>query len=107
MKVQIDNREQNRIEEAARYYFIDCKLDQVDVEELEIGDYIFTNDKGSVVFEFKTIPDFIASIQDGRVFNQAVNMSENYEYSFVIIHGDEHTRAKSLAMTKHYRQVHI
>ena len=107
MKVTIDSREQNRIEDAAEYFFLNCKVERVNVEELEIGDYIFTNDNGSVVFEFKTIPDFIASIQDGRVFNQAVNMSENYDYAFVIIHGDEHNRSKSLAMTRNYHQITI
>ena len=102
MKIAIDNREQSRIQTATQYY----KSQGLDIEiaELEIGDYIFDN---KVCFEFKTIPDFISSIQDGRVFNQAVNMSENYDYAFVLIHGDEHTRAKSLAMTRNYRQVTV
>ena len=102
MQVTIDTREQNRIESATKYY--ESQGYNVNTEELEIGDYLFNN---KVCFEFKLISDFIASIQDGRVFNQAVNMAENYDYSFVIIHGDEHTRAKALAMTQHYRPVNI
>ena len=102
MRIQIDSREQNRIQSATKYYTEQGLT--VTTEELEIGDYLFQD---KVCFEFKTIPDFVASIQDGRVFNQAVNMSENYDHSFVIIHGDEHTRSKTLAMTRHYRPVTI
>ena len=102
MKVQIDNREQARVQSATDYY-TKQGLD-VEVTELEIGDYIF-NDK--VAFEFKTIPDFITSIQDGRVFNQAINMSENYDYAFVMIHGDLATRSKCIAMSRNYREVNL
>jgi len=100
MKVQIDNREQARVQSAKEYYAQQGL--EVEVTELEIGDYIF-NDK--VAFEFKTIPDFITSIQDGRVFNQAINMAETYDYNFVIIQGDDHTRAKALSMSRNYHEI--
>ena len=32
-------------------------------------------------------------------------MSENYDYSYVIIQGNEQERARSIAMSKHYREV--
>ena len=102
MKVQIDTREKNRITSATKY-FEEQGL-EVTVEELPIGDYIFNN---KVVFEFKLISDFIASIQDNRVFNQAINQSQNFDYHFVIIHGDLATRSKCISMTKHYRPVNI
>ena len=102
MKITIDNREQDRIQSATTYYKKQGL--EVKVSELPTGDYLF-DDK--VCFEFKTVPDFVSSIQDKRVFNQTVEMSENYDYRFVIIHGDEHNRAKSLAMTKHYQPVSI
>lgn len=100
MNIQIDSREKNRIKTATEYY----KKQGCDIQttELEIGDYLFDN---KVCFEFKTIPDFITSIQDGRVFNQAINMAENYDYHYIVIQGDEYTRAKSIAMTKHYRPI--
>lgn len=102
MKVQIDTREKNRITSATKY-FKEQGL-EVETTELPIGDYIFNN---KVVFEFKLISDFIASIQDNRVFNQAINQRENYPYHFVIIHGDLATRSKCISMTKHYRPVNI
>lgn len=100
MRVQIDSREQSRIKSASEYY--EQQGLEVEVCELEIGDYLFDN---KVVFEMKLIPDFVNSIQEGRVFNQAINMAENYNWTFVIIQGDEHSRAKALAMSKNYREV--
>ena len=105
MKVYIDNREQGRIKSATKYY--NRQGIETEIQELLIGDYIFTNGKTDVVFEFKTIPDFISSIQDNRVFNQSINMAEYFDHRFVLIHGDESTRAKSLAMTKHHHRVTI
>ena len=102
MNITIDTREQNRIETATQYY--ESQGHTVTVEELPIGDYIFNN---QVVFEYKTIPDFITSIQSGRVFNQAINMAENYDYHYVIIQGDEHTRSRSIGMSRNYRPVNI
>ena len=68
---------------------------------------MFSNGEDSVCFEFKTIADFISSIQDNRVFNEALNQAENYNHHFVVIQGDESTRAKCLAFTKNYRKVTI
>ena len=58
MKVTIDSREKDRVRSASKY-FKDQGL-EVEVSELKVGDYLF-DDK--VCFEYKTIPDFIASIQ--------------------------------------------
>ena len=102
MQVRIDSREKNRIKSASKY-FKEQKLD-VSVEELLVGDYVFDD---RVCFEFKLIPDFIASIQDGRVFNQSLEMAENYDYSFVVIHGDLATRSKCIAMSRNYRPVNV
>lgn len=105
LSVKIDTREQDRIKSASNYY----KQQGLEVEicELEIGDYIFTDGNDEVVFEFKLISDFVASIQDGRVFNQCISQSENFNHHFCIIHGDLATRSKCLAMTKHYRKVTV
>lgn len=102
MLVQIDSREQNRIKSATEYY----KQQGLDVEvcELEVGDYIFD---GKVVFEMKLIPDFISSIQNGKIFNQAINQAESFDYHYVIIQGDEHTRSRSIGMSKNYIPVNI
>lgn len=103
MNLTIDSREQHRIKEATKYY--ESQGLTVNISEEQIGDYIFTDNNNSVVFEFKTIADFVSSIQSGRVFNQAINQAENYDYHYVIIQGDEHSRAKAIAMSKHYREV--
>lgn len=100
MNITIDSREKNRIKSATEYYTQQGLT--VTVAEEQTGDYIFNN---QVVFEFKTIPDFVSSIQDGRVFNQAITQAENYDYHYVIIQGDGHTRAKALAMSRNYREV--
>ena len=55
MKVTIDSREQSRITSATQYY--ENQGYEVEVAELEIGDYLF-NDK--VCFEFKLTSDFIS-----------------------------------------------
>ena len=103
MLVKIDNREQDRIKTATEYYQQQGLT--VSVEELEIGDYIFTDGTNEVVFEFKVISDFISSIQSGRVFNQAISQAENFNYHFVVIQGDEATRAKCIAMSRNYQEV--
>jgi len=100
MNIQISDKEQSRIKSAQEYYT--NQGHEVTVDNLEIGDYIF-DDK--VVFEFKTIADMVSSIQDNRVFNEAINQAENYDYHYVIIQGDEHSRAKALAMSRNYREV--
>lgn len=102
MLVQIDSREKDRVKSASTYY--KKQGFEVEVCELEIGDYVFDN---QVCFEFKLIPDFVSSIQSGRVFNQAINMAENYDYHYVIIQGDEHTRSRSLGMSQQYIPVNI
>ena len=100
MLVEISDKEQNRIKTATQYY----KEQNLDVEicNLEIGDYIFDH---QVVFEFKTTADFVASIQDNRVFNEAINQAENFDYHFIIIQGDDHQRAKAIAMSRNYQEV--
>ena len=100
MKIQISDKEQSRIKSASDYYT--RQGHEVTVTNLEIGDYIF-NDK--VVFEFKTTADFVASIQDNRVFNEAINQAENYDYHYVIIQGDDYSRAKALAMSRNYQEI--
>lgn len=105
LKVTIDSREQKRIQSAKNYYLKQGL--EVAVEELPIGDYIFTNGTDEVVFEFKLISDFITSIQDGRVFNQAINQSEEYNHHYVIIVGNEAERTKQLAISRNYRPVTV
>lgn len=82
MKVVIDSREKTRIPIATEYY--KNQGFTVETQQEKIGDYIF-NDQ--VVMEFKTWPDFMSSITDGRLWNETMNQIENYEIHFVVIHG--------------------
>lgn len=105
MMVKIDSREKDRVKSASKYYKKQGL--EVSVEELEIGDYIFTDGTNEVVFEMKLISDFVSSIQSGRVFNQSIEMAENYDYRFVMIHGDLSTRSKCIAMSRNYREINV
>ena len=100
LKVTIDTREQDRIKSASEYYKKQGL--EVEVTELEVGDYVFDH---KVAFELKTVDDFVSSIQSNRVFNQAINQAEEFDYHYVIIVGGEMARAKAIAMSKHYREV--
>ncbi|MFT4261717.1 MAG: DEAD/DEAH box helicase [Candidatus Woesearchaeota archaeon] len=58
---------------------------EIDLESLPVGDYHVSKD---VVVEFKTIPDFVDSILDGRILSQARDLRQ-YKKPFIIIQGDE------------------
>ena len=106
LTVYIDSREQSRIIQAENYYH-EHGLEVI-IRELPVGDYIFTDGTDKVVFEYKTIADMVSSIQDKRVFNEALNQAEGeFSNHFIIIQGNESTRAKCLAFTKNYRRVTV
>ena len=81
MHIIIDDREKkSRIEKAINYF--EEQGDTVKVTHLEIGDYIINN---QVVFEYKTLEDYVNSVKSRRVFNQAVDQSINFKYHFVVV----------------------
>lgn len=87
MKLVIDDREHKRINEARQFY--EEKGCEVTVQELPVGDFIFQD---QVCFEYKTFPDLISSIIDGRVFNQSIDQYKDYPYHFVIIQASDGER---------------
>lgn len=91
MKVFIDTRETDRIKPALFHFSV---KNSVSVEELDIGDYIFEEDEKQVVFEYKTMSDFINSVTEGRVFNQAIDQQSQFLYHFVIIEGTDEEMQK-------------
>ena len=91
MRVYIDTRETDRIKPAMFYF---SKNNSVSVVELESGDYIFVDDGKRVVFEYKTMEDFITSVNEGRVFNQAIDQQTQFLYHFVIIEGTDEEMQK-------------
>lgn len=82
LTVTIDSREKDRIP-IAKKYFKSQGLN-TSVKELPTGDYLFNNE---VVFEFKVWSDFMASITDGRLFNETIKQMETYPIHFLVIHG--------------------
>ena len=90
MRIIVDTREHGprgltstRKSRAKDYYQgkgYDCEIQQ-----LTYGDYLF-NDQ--VVFEYKLIDDLMKSITNGRLFDECVNQTVTYPYSYLIVEGD-------------------
>ena len=81
--VVVDSREYSvarRVVESLRK--LEC---QVLVSTLAIGDYVIS---GSIAVERKRALDFINSIIDGRLFQQAEGLTEEYDEPYIIIEGD-------------------
>ena len=96
MELLVDSREKKRIDKAKDYFIDNEDLREsytVTQKELDTGDFVFDN---KVCFEYKTQSDFISSIVDGRVFNEAIKQSETYPYHFVIIQGTNRDRKNAL-----------
>ena len=83
MNIIIDSREKDRKQRAEIFY--SGKGHTAKVEMLDVGDYLF-NDQ--VVFEYKEIGDFMSSIINESLFNEAANQSLKYPYHYVMIVGD-------------------
>lgn len=101
MIVKIDKRETARVCEASKYYMARYKII---IEELEIGDFIFTKNGKEVVFEYKTMGDFMWSLIEGRLFDQAIRQSKNFEHHYVIIEWNEKSKQKSNKHLKHIKK---
>ena len=83
MLITIDSREKSRKDRALSFYT--GKGHSAKVEMLDVGDYVFN---GEVVFEYKEISDFMSSIKNNSLFNEAANQSLEYKYHYVVIVGD-------------------
>jgi len=57
-----------------------------EIQRLEIGDFI-VND--TIFVERKTVVDFAESLQDRRLFKQAINLRKNGRRAVMIIEGDK------------------
>lgn len=86
MIVKIDNRETSRICEAAKYYMPRLKIH---IEKLEIGDFIFSEGKKEVVFEYKSMQDLMWSINEGRLFDQAIKQARRFKHHYVVVEWNE------------------
>lgn len=90
MRIIIDTREHGprgltstRKSRAQEYY--STKGYDCEIRQLTYGDYLFNN---QVVFEYKLIDDLMKSITNGRLFDECVNQTVTYPYSYLIVEGD-------------------
>jgi len=86
MKLLVDDREPKNIQEKLKEYF------EVEVIRLEVGDYF----SSGICVERKTWEDFIGSIIDNRIWDQAKEMKE-YTHPILLITGN---RYKALSKRK-------
>ena len=59
---------------------------KVDVQQLTVGDYLLSSRVG---VEYKTVPDFVDSIIDGRLLDQIKELRRNFERPLIIVEGVE------------------
>ena len=90
--VFVDHRETEHRKEMAEKHF-----DEVQIKQLLYGDYVYKD----VGIEFKTVKDFIGSVKDKRVFNQAIGMDGLYNHHYVIIYGDVSSTLRELYRLRH------
>lgn len=83
MNILIDSREKARKIRAADFYA--TKGHSSTIKSLDVGDYVFSD---RVVFEYKEIGDFMSSVVNESVFNEAANQALEYDFHYVIIQGD-------------------
>ena len=83
MDILIDSREKARKIRAADFFA--GKGHSSTIKSLDVGDYVFSD---RVVFEYKEIGDFMSSVINESVFNEAANQALEYDFHYVIIQGD-------------------
>ena len=83
MNILIDSREKQRKIRAADFYAE--KGHSSTIKSLDVGDYVFSD---QVVFEYKEIGDFMSSVLNESVFNEAANQAQEYPYHYVMVQGD-------------------
>lgn len=90
MKIIVDTREHGphgltSTRKSRAYDYYQGKGYDCEIQQLEFGDYLFNN---QVVFEYKLIDDLMKSITNGRLFDECVNQTVTYPYSYLIVEGD-------------------
>lgn len=92
MEILIDSREHGkhglsltRKDRAYEYYT--TKGHEANITLLDYGDYLFNE---QVVFEYKQITDYMSSLYNNSLFEEAVNQAKHYPYHYIIIVGNIH-----------------
>ncbi len=81
VKILVDTREtaSSVVRELKKY---NCELE---IQKLEVGDYIVSD---RVAIERKSTDDFIASIMDGRLWTELIDLNSNYEIPILLLEGE-------------------
>lgn len=82
LEVVIDDREPISVE----YELLAKGNLLVNRKRLDVGDYFFDND---LIVERKTVPDFCASIKDGRLFKQMSRLANSKTPGILILEGKQ------------------
>jgi len=88
VKIYVDIRERN----TEIFKILNEKAD-VEVKQLKVGDYILST---RVCVERKTAGDFLQSIVDKRLLEQAENLARNFEIPIMIIEGELNLAARNI-----------
>jgi len=84
--ISADSREKDVIESIKIF---PCIINEV---YLETGDFIVSD---RCVIERKTYTDFLASVYDGRIFEQVRTMKDNFEVVVILVEGTENFEEKT------------
>jgi len=81
VKIIVDTRETaSSVVRELKNYNCDLKI-----QKLEVGDYIVSD---RVAIERKSTEDFVASIIDGRLWKELIDLSTNYEIPILLLEGE-------------------
>jgi ERCC4-type nuclease len=82
IKIFVDYREKGSL---VLKELIDLEV-KLNLEQLSIGDFVLSS---RVAIEYKTVPDFVDSIIDGRLLEQLKVLKRNFERPLIILEGEQ------------------
>ena len=95
-KILLDTRESPETKEVLELFL---KSEEV---MLPVGDIVYND---TVVYEHKTINDFISSVFDSRLFTQVDAMQNNYPHSYVLVSGTLTELLETAEMINRYNSI--
>lgn len=104
MIVTVDSKEKGRIKPSLFFF---GENNTVSVEDMEFGDYVFTDEETgkTCAFEYKTCSDFITSVNENKIFNQAIEQVKHFDYHFVVIEYTDELRKELSRNLWYYKKI--
>ncbi len=88
MELCIDKRESGKRRLNVREYMVKNTDIEVFEDTLLYSDYVFKGDNDlEVCFEYKSMQDFMNSSKDGSLFEEIINQTVHYNFSYLVIEG--------------------